>query len=76
LKFELKPVYCEGNKQILPNEVAKMEFAKLVELARNIVELDVRRDEMYEELMTSSGNRGDELLRAVQNGKWMNKEGS
>ncbi|MCP8967354.1 hypothetical protein [Ectobacillus ponti] len=38
-----------------------------VKLARKIVELDLLRDELLEELICLAGNRAFELLRVVQN---------
>lgn len=38
-----------------------------MQLARKIIELDLLRDEMLEELMTLAGNKAFDLLRAVQN---------
>lgn len=53
-----------------------METLELVKLAKQIVSLDQKRDELYEELMLASGNRGEDVLRAVQNGMIRQKEGS
>lgn len=38
-----------------------------VKLAEQIIQLDILRDELYEELLTTFGWRAQEFLRAVQN---------
>lgn len=38
-----------------------------VELAEQIIKLDLLRDELYEELLETFGSRAQEFLRAVQN---------
>jgi hypothetical protein len=46
----------------------KMENEKIIKLAKEILNLDRKRDEMYEELMIMAGNKGFEILRNLQNG--------
>jgi hypothetical protein len=36
-------------------------------LAQKIIQLDLLRDELYEELLSALGRRAPEFLRAVQN---------
>jgi hypothetical protein len=38
-----------------------------IKLAMQILQLDKLRDELYEELMKTMGNKGPELLRKLQN---------
>ncbi|KKK36759.1 hypothetical protein WQ57_17495 [Mesobacillus campisalis] len=38
------------------------------QLAKKIIQLDLLRDELYEELLSALGRRTPEFLRAVQNG--------
>lgn len=45
-----------------------MNKEKILELAVAIVELDVKRDNMYEELMMLAGIQGEKILRDIQNG--------
>ncbi|MFY0759493.1 MULTISPECIES: hypothetical protein [Metabacillus] len=45
-----------------------MDMKKAAEIAKKIVELDVRRDEMLEDLQTVIGKDAQEFLRFVQNG--------
>ncbi|MBO9130543.1 hypothetical protein [Bacillus sp. 165] len=40
---------------------------KSVQLAKKIIELDIRRDELLEELMVLTGSAALELLRDLQN---------
>jgi hypothetical protein len=40
---------------------------KALELARRIVELDLQRDAMFEQLIQLIGERAYEILRSVQN---------
>jgi hypothetical protein len=40
---------------------------KIVQLAKEILALDKKRDEIYEELMMKAGDRGFEILRKLQN---------
>ena len=44
-----------------------MNEDKAITLAEIIIELDLLRDELYEELVTITGNRASEILRVVQN---------
>lgn len=44
-----------------------MEEEKAIKLAKEIIALDLKRDEMLEALMALAGNKGPSLLRAVQN---------
>lgn len=39
----------------------------VIDLARKIIELDLLRDEIYENFAEAAGERADELLRKVQN---------
>lgn len=45
-----------------------MEHEKALALAKEIVHLDLLRDEMWEKLIAMTGSRAHEILRAVQNG--------
>jgi hypothetical protein len=45
-----------------------MNRERVIQLSREILELDLKRDELYEELVMLSEGRGEEILRAVQNG--------
>ncbi|SIR73976.1 hypothetical protein [Bacillus velezensis] len=45
-----------------------MEKEKAVSLAKEIIELDMKRDEMLEAFMQIAGEHAFRLLRAVQNG--------
>ncbi|EPR27607.1 hypothetical protein I656_02789 [Geobacillus sp. WSUCF1] len=38
-----------------------------LELAKRIIELDLERDAMFEQLIALIGNQADELLRFLQN---------
>ncbi|NRD77975.1 hypothetical protein HPT25_11325 [Bacillus sp. BRMEA1] len=38
-----------------------------IKLAETIIQLDLLRDELYEELMKTMGAKANELLRALQN---------
>ncbi|BBW96306.1 MULTISPECIES: hypothetical protein [Geobacillus] len=40
---------------------------KALELAKRIIELDLQRDAMFEQLIQLVGNRAEELLRFFQN---------
>jgi hypothetical protein len=40
---------------------------KSIQLAKKIIELDLRRDELLEELMVLAGSRAFDLLRMLQN---------
>ncbi|MCQ2011523.1 MAG: hypothetical protein ABF629_01680 [Sporolactobacillus sp.] len=44
-----------------------MEQEKAASLAKRIIQLDLKRDELLEELIMVSGNEALELLRRVQN---------
>jgi hypothetical protein len=44
---------------------------KSVQLAKKIIELDLLRDELLEELMVLTRNRAYDLLRTLQNSKSM-----
>ncbi|EST12948.1 hypothetical protein [Sporolactobacillus laevolacticus] len=44
-----------------------MEEEKVISLAEKIIQMDLKRDELYEELIVLSGNRASEILRTVQN---------
>lgn len=40
-----------------------------IKMAEKIIQLDLLRDQLYEELMRMIGNGAPELLRKVQNGR-------
>lgn len=44
-----------------------MNQEKIKHLAEKIIQLDIKRDELYEELIVVSGGRASEILRFVQN---------
>ncbi|WP_176215174.1 hypothetical protein [Cytobacillus gottheilii] len=44
-----------------------MESHKAVELARKIIELDILRDKIWENLAEMTGDKAYELIRRVQN---------
>ncbi|WP_173427717.1 hypothetical protein [Aneurinibacillus tyrosinisolvens] len=44
-----------------------MDNEKIIELAKKILDLDKKRDEIYEELMIRAGDKGFEILRKLQN---------
>jgi hypothetical protein len=44
-----------------------LEEEKVISLAEKIIQMDLKRDELYEELIVLSGNRASEILRTVQN---------
>lgn len=44
-----------------------MERMKEMELAREIIQLDVKRDRLFEELMILIGGNAYEFLRRIQN---------
>ncbi|CAH0344762.1 hypothetical protein [Bacillus sp. CECT 9360] len=44
-----------------------MEQRKEILLAQKIIQLDILRDQLYEELIKTLGSRGHELLRIMQN---------
>ncbi|MBT2758707.1 hypothetical protein J7E71_22805 [Mesobacillus foraminis] len=44
-----------------------MKNGREIELAERIIQLDLLRDELYEELLKTFGSRTHEFLRAVQN---------
>lgn len=45
-----------------------MNRERVIQLSKEILELDLKRDELYEELVVLAEGRGEEILRAVQNG--------
>ncbi|ASB60607.1 MULTISPECIES: hypothetical protein [Bacillus] len=47
-----------------------MEEEKAVSLAKEIIELDIKRDEMLETFMQLAGEQAFQLLRSVQNGRY------
>lgn len=47
-----------------------MEEEKAVSLAKEIIELDIKRDEMLETFMQLAGEQAFQLLRSVQNGQY------
>ncbi len=48
-------------------EVYKVNQSKELIIAEKIIELDLKRDELFEELMLLLGSKAYELLRTVQN---------
>jgi hypothetical protein len=46
-----------------------LEKEKIKLLAKKIIELDVKRDELYEELIITGGSKAAEYLRYLQNSK-------
>jgi hypothetical protein len=44
-----------------------MEHARGIKLAEEIIQLDLKRDELFEELISLLGSKAYELLRAIQN---------
>ncbi|SFG37240.1 hypothetical protein [Sporolactobacillus nakayamae] len=44
-----------------------MDQEKAMTLAEKIIQLDLKRDELFEELIAACGNDAFELLRHVQN---------
>ena len=44
-----------------------MKNEKEIRLAEQIIQLDLLRDELYEELLRTFGCRAHEFLRAIQN---------
>ncbi|GGL45527.1 hypothetical protein [Sporolactobacillus putidus] len=44
-----------------------MNQEQVKRLAEKIIQLDIKRDELYEELIVISGGRASEVLRSVQN---------
>ena len=44
-----------------------MKNRKNVQLAELIIQLDLLRDELYEELLDHCGSRADDLMRLLQN---------
>ncbi|WP_170209265.1 hypothetical protein [Robertmurraya kyonggiensis] len=44
-----------------------MANKEVIDLAKKIVELDLLRDQIYENFAEAAGERADELLRKVQN---------
>lgn len=44
-----------------------MDRKNVINLAKKIIQLDLLRDELYEELVRTAGSRAHELLRRVQN---------
>ncbi|MFC7805768.1 hypothetical protein ACFRGK_20620 [Bacillus subtilis] len=47
-----------------------MEEEKAVSLAKEIIELDIKCDEMLETFMQLAGEQAFQLLRSVQNGQY------
>ena len=46
-----------------------MKNRRNVQLAQLIIQLDLLRDELYEELLDHCGSRADDLMRLLQNSK-------
>ncbi|WP_456279258.1 hypothetical protein [Bacillus sp. AK128] len=44
-----------------------MDQTKGIKLAEEIIELDLKRDELFEELIQLLGSKAYEILRTVQN---------
>lgn len=44
-----------------------MSNKKAVELAKQIIEMDIKRDEIWENLTIIAGDKAFELLRSIQN---------
>ncbi|EKF34069.1 MULTISPECIES: hypothetical protein [Bacillus] len=44
-----------------------MEKTQIIRMAKEIIALDVRRDELLEQFMQAAGQNAHDLLRAVQN---------
>ncbi|MFB6466329.1 hypothetical protein ACE38V_05820 [Cytobacillus sp. Hz8] len=44
-----------------------MVHTKELQLARQIIQLDIKRDELFEELSTLLGSQAYDLLRTIQN---------
>ena len=44
-----------------------MKIQNEMQLAEMIVQLDIMRDQLYEDLQNRVGSKGNELLRSVQN---------
>jgi hypothetical protein len=57
----------QGLKRSEEMEMSKTDQHLILELARQIVELDVQRDEKWERLTQIAGGYAYELLRKVQN---------
>ncbi|MCI3985806.1 hypothetical protein [Bacillus vallismortis] len=53
-----------------------MEEEKAVSLAREIIELDIKRDQMLETFMQLAGEHAFQLLRSVQNGHYRQSSSS
>ncbi|GAJ58766.1 hypothetical protein B23_1978 [Geobacillus thermoleovorans B23] len=62
---------CDANtNDSTPPRRSKEDAAmdkQALELAKRIIELDLERDAMFEQLIALIGNRADELLRFLQN---------
>ncbi|MRG85883.1 hypothetical protein [Salinibacillus xinjiangensis] len=50
-------------------EVEQVNRKEVIQLVKEIIELDIRRDELYEKLMTIMGSDAYEVLRFYQNYK-------
>lgn len=50
------------------DQLKERKRQKEVELAKAIIQLDQKRDELFEELISLLGNKTHELLRRAQNG--------
>ncbi|MGM0902283.1 MAG: hypothetical protein ACQEXB_14455 [Bacillota bacterium] len=48
-----------------------MKNTREVQLAERIIQLDLLRDELYEELLKTYGWRAQDFLRAVQNSQFI-----
>ncbi|WP_204166744.1 hypothetical protein [Bacillus sp. CGMCC 1.16541] len=49
--------------------LSKSEQQQIIELAKQIIELDLKRDEKWETLSHIAGQHAHEILRRVQNGR-------
>lgn len=51
------------------DQLIEKKIRKREELAKAILQLDQKRDELYEELISLTGNKTHEFLRKAQNGR-------
>jgi hypothetical protein len=54
-------------KKIYRGKVVNMKNDRELQLAQKIIQLDLLRDELYEDLLSTLGCKAPEFLRAVQN---------
>lgn len=55
------------NEEKTEEEEHMMEKTQIIRMAKEIIALDVRRDELLEQFMQAAGQNAHDLLRAVQN---------